>query len=135
MGIESLSSDVCSATLTPAFTEDNCSNGVLKVLRDARHFYRLKAYRTLSDGSIAEATVGDDSVYVYREITKQELVRCTNFVIADALYKAGIPYKTVNSSSSSFLCNRKLRHFYNVNKYSNCLQKCDILLKKSTRKE
>lgn len=99
-GIESLSSDVCSATLTPAFTEDNFSNGVLKVLRDARHFYRLKAYRTLSDGSIAEATVGDDSVYVYREITKQELVRCTNFVIADALYKAGIPYKTVNGSST-----------------------------------
>ncbi len=98
--IADLSSDICSATLTPAFTEDNFTNGVLKVLRDARHFYRLKAYRTLPNGSVAEATVGDDTVYVYRDITKEELVRCTNLIIADALYQSGIPYKTVTGSST-----------------------------------
>lgn len=60
------------------------TNGLLKVLRDAKHYYKIEGERKDGDTSIY-ATVGDKgSIYAYRQITDEELVKATMLVIADA---------------------------------------------------
>lgn len=66
------------------------TDGLLKVLRDAKHYYMLKASRTFKDeegkNQTIEISVGDKgSVYAYRQITDEELVKATMLVIADAI--------------------------------------------------
>lgn len=67
------------------------TNGLLKVLRDAKHYYKIKGERKDGDTSIY-ATVGDDTtvgdkdlIYAYRQITDEELVKSTMLVIAEVI--------------------------------------------------
>ena len=93
----SLSSGNYTATATPVFDSDNCTSGVMQVLRDTRHFYRLVAYRTFKNANEESVTISANSAEsdaVYREITNEELSKCVNLIIADALYKSGIPYES-----------------------------------------
>lgn len=61
------------------------TNGLLKVLRDAKHYYKIEGERKDGDTSIY-ATVGDKgSIYAYRQITDEELVKATMLVIADVM--------------------------------------------------
>ncbi len=69
------------------------TNGVLKVLRDAKHYYSLNITR----GDITVRQAADDSIYTYRQISPEELSKCVSLIIADALYKTGIPDRKVYS--------------------------------------
>lgn len=66
------------------------TNGLLKVLRDAKHYYMIKASRTLIDSEGKKKTIeiskGEDgSIYAYRQITDEELVKATMLVIAEVI--------------------------------------------------
>lgn len=83
------------------------TNGLLKVLRDAKHYYKIEGERKDGDTSIY-ATVGDntkvddkDLIYAYRQITDEELVKATMLVIADAFNKTS-QGSTTNGLTGSF---------------------------------
>lgn len=60
------------------------TNGLLKVLRDAKHYYKIEAARK-AGGTVIRASYGNDkSVYAYREITDEELVKSVSLIMADA---------------------------------------------------
>ena len=66
------------------------TNGLLKVLRDAKHYYMIKGARTITDSEdkkkTIEISIGDNgSIYAYRQITDEELVKSTMLVIADLI--------------------------------------------------
>ena len=62
------------------------TNGLLKVLRDAKHYYKIEAARK-AGGTVIRASYGNDkSVYAYREITDEELVKSSLLVMAYAFY-------------------------------------------------
>lgn len=66
------------------------TNGLLRVLRDAKHYYMIKASRTLIDSEGKKTTIeiskGEDgSIYAYRQITDEELVKSTMLVIAEVI--------------------------------------------------
>lgn len=58
------------------------TDGALKVLRDARHYYRI----TLTRGE--HSAVVDKDVYAYRQITAEELVRAATLAMAVGMHKA-----------------------------------------------
>ncbi|MDY5122722.1 MAG: hypothetical protein SPE59_02865 [Treponema sp.] len=69
------------------------TNGLLKVLRDTRHYYSLNITSGLKDenqNNIYDRQ-GEDLIYTYRQVTDQELVKCVSVIIADALYQCSIP--------------------------------------------
>lgn len=67
------------------------TSGMLKVLRSFKHYYRLVAYRKISEEKTVEATVGSDfSVYGYRNITDEEFAKSVSLVLADAIFQCGI---------------------------------------------
>lgn len=77
------------------------TNGLLKVLRDAKHYYKIEGERKDGDTSIY-ATVGEKgSIYAYRQITDEELVKSTMLVIADAFNKTSRG-STTNGTSGYF---------------------------------
>lgn len=61
------------------------TNGLLKVLRDAKHYYSILGSRTVGETTIYTEVSGDGSVYAYRQITDEELVKSTMLVIADVI--------------------------------------------------
>jgi len=81
---------------------DNASpketNGLLKVLRDTRHYY---SFYITQDGISYDRQFEDESLFTYREITETELIKCVNVIIADALYQASIPNETGAASSGA----------------------------------
>lgn len=86
------------------------TNGLLKVLRDAKHYYKIEGERKDGDTSIY-ATVGDntkvddkDLIYAYRQITDEELVKATMLVIADA-FNITPKGNTTNGAEGSFWWN------------------------------
>ena len=63
------------------------TNGLLKVLRDAKHYYKIEAARKAGGTTDIRASYGDDkSVYAYRQITDEELVKSSLLVMAYAFY-------------------------------------------------
>lgn len=61
------------------------TNGLLKVLRDAKHYYKIEAVRKVGGTTDIRASYGDDkSVYAYRQITDEELVKSVSLIMADA---------------------------------------------------
>lgn len=60
------------------------TNGLMKVLRDAKHYYRIKCQYLNSQGVIAETT--GQSVYAYRNITDEELTKSAMLAISYAFY-------------------------------------------------
>ena len=113
-----IGSDLDTSLYEFAKEVDNTS-GLLKVLRDYKHYFRVRAF-TKQDGKItyspAPKSIDEDNNetesiwkdgletdYVKwgcRQITDEELCNNVALIIADALYKSGIPYKTVTSSKS-----------------------------------
>lgn len=87
------------------------TEGALKVLRDARHYYRI----TLTRGE--HSAVVDNGVYAYRQITAEEFAVVSALSIADSLYND--KYSTV-SEYGRFWTNRTFTftspgpYFYNI---------------------
>ena len=63
------------------------TEGALKVLRDARHYYRI----TLTRGE--HSAVVDNDVYAYRQITAEELVRAATLAMAVGMKNTGAAWK------------------------------------------
>lgn len=75
------------------------TNGLLKVLRDSRHYYRLVLKRGESITATMGGTTDDSGVYAYRNITKEELVKSALLQFAYAFYikEGGKPdYSNIN---------------------------------------
>lgn len=87
------------------------TEGALKVLRDARHYYKI----TLTRGE--HSAVVDNGVYAYRQITAEEFAVVSALSIADSLYND--KYSTV-SEYGRFWTNRTFTftspgpYFYNI---------------------
>lgn len=87
------------------------TEGALKVLRDARHYYKI----TLTRGE--HSAVVDNDVYAYRQITAEEFAVVSALSIADSLYND--KYSTV-SEYGRFWTNRTFTftspgpYFYNI---------------------
>lgn len=96
-----LSSADYSLRLEPTaikYGSSGTTDGVLKVLRDAKHYYKIEL--TSENGKATEA--GDGSVYAYRNITDEELVKAAMLVIADAFNNSSEGGKELGSKTSGF---------------------------------
>ena len=110
----SLTEGILEARLYPkAIAEGTAqtTEGALKVLRDARHYYKI----TLTRGE--HSAVVDNGVYAYRQITAEEFAVVSALSIADSLYND--KYSTV-SEYGRFWTNRTFTftspgpYFYNI---------------------
>ena len=77
---------------TPVFSGD-VHGGLLKVLRDYKHYYKIEAVRTIkdSDGVETEITAvlgDDDSIWGARQITAKEFARCATLVLSYGIHKS-----------------------------------------------
>lgn len=75
---------------TPVFSGD-VHGGLLKVLRDYKHYYKIEAVRTIKDSDGVEteitAVLGeDDSIWGARQITAKEFATASAISIADSTY-------------------------------------------------
>lgn len=83
------------------------TNGLLKVLRDAKHYYMIKASRTLIDSEgkkkTIEISIGDNhSIYAYRQLTEEELIKATMMNIAYAFYLENGGAEDLNNIKNTF---------------------------------
>ncbi|SJZ30171.1 fibronectin type III domain-containing protein [Treponema porcinum] len=77
------------------------TNGLLKVLRDAKHYYKIEAVRKVGGTTDIRASYGDDkSVYAYRQITDEELVKSVSLIMADAFNSTSENTTTYGSKGS-----------------------------------
>ncbi len=82
-----------SVTLTPknVSNESGCNNGLLKVQRDYKHYYMIRAQRKNSEGKTIYTYIGlDESVWTYRRISAEEFAKCVLLIMADAINQSGI---------------------------------------------
>ena len=90
--------------IAPNGLEENNSavhNGLLKVLRDYKHYAKVIVTRETANGEITASFADDEeNNYIVRKITEGELCNNVALIVADALYKTGIPYKTVMGSKT-----------------------------------
>lgn len=97
--------DANSITVAPYGIKNNGAtntDGLLKVLRDAKHYYAILGSRTI-DGTTIYANAGyDGSVYGYRQITDEELVKATMLNIAYAFYLENGGSKDLSNIQNSF---------------------------------
>ena len=90
-----------TVTATPQFTTNSNNytsatfhDGILKVLRDYKHYYRISAKRkpkTIEGEECDEITATSED-YAYRKIYEDELHKCVGLICADAFYQTGMPY-------------------------------------------
>ena len=88
---------------TPVFSGD-VHGGLLKVLRDYKHYYKIEAVRTIkdSDGVETEITAvlgDDDSIWGARQITAKEFAYIASISVGDSLYNSDI----CSSSSKNYV--------------------------------
>ena len=99
-----------TVTVTPSFASDEAYNtstfhdGLLKVQRDYKHYYRISATRTNSDGDTITASSVD---YAYRKITEDECKKAIGLICADAIFQTGIP----DATQLNVLCTATLGNF------------------------
>lgn len=101
-----LSSADYALSLAPTAISSGSSgitDGVLKVLRDAKHYYKIEL--TSENGKATEA--GDNSIYAYRNITDEELVKAAMLVIADAFSNSSEGGGELGSKTSGFYWDAK----------------------------
>ena len=89
--------------VTPSFTGD-VHGGLLKVLRDYKHYYKVEAVRTVTDsdgvGTEITAVLGDDdSIWGARQITAKEFAYIASISVGDSLYNSDI----CSSSSGGYV--------------------------------
>lgn len=95
---------------TPDFDKD-VHGGLLKVLRDYKHYYKVEAVRTItdSDGVATEISTvlgDDDSIWGARQITAKEMVKAVTLAMSDGLYLVnGAAWNTANNSIFDFTRN------------------------------
>lgn len=75
---------------TPDFDKD-VHGGLLKVLRDYKHYYKVEAIRTITDSDGVETKIStvigeDDSIWGARQITAKEFAKVATLSISDGLY-------------------------------------------------
>ena len=75
---------------TPVFSGD-VHGGLLKVLRDYKHYYKVEAVRTITDSDGVETEItavlgDDDSIWGARQITAKEFATASAISIADSTY-------------------------------------------------
>lgn len=63
------------------------TDGLLKVLRDAKHYYRIRCNFIDKNGTIVD--LPGDTVYAYRQITDEELVKVTMLAFSDGTERIG----------------------------------------------
>lgn len=110
----SLTEGILEARLYPkAIAEGTAqtTDGALKVLRDARHYYRI----TLTRGE--HSAVVDKDVYAYRQITAEEFAVVSALSIADSLYND--KYSSVSEygtwqTNRTFTFTSAGPYFYNI---------------------
>ena len=75
-----------------ASNDNAVHNGLLKVLRDYKHYVKVIVTRVNSEGQEITASFADDEEnnYIVRKITEGELTKSISLIIADAIYQAGI---------------------------------------------
>ena len=98
-----------TVTATPKFTDGDFTtstyhDGLLKVLRDYKHYYRISAKRTNSQDEVITATSED---YAYRKITEDELHKCIGLICADAMNQTGVP----DATQLNVICTATLGNF------------------------
>ncbi|MCR4741788.1 MAG: hypothetical protein K5866_02800 [Treponema sp.] len=77
------------------------SNGLLKVLRDTKHYYSLN----ITGNGNTDRQAEDESIYAYRQVTDTELAKCVSVIVADAIYQTGIPTEPGGLSGGKYLTN------------------------------
>lgn len=111
---------------------DGVHNGLLKVQRDYKHYYRLVGKRRNSEGGeIIETNLGyfNDTacldpvckaeVYTYRKISTDEFGKCVGLIAADAQHKVGGKEGTLNGVTGSYKTATKYNaRVYNEFRYS-----------------
>ena len=110
------------STQAPAITGEH--DGLLKVQRDYKHYYRLVAKRINSNGDEIQAVLGDITstlhddtakapVYSYRKISDDEFVKGITLIVADAVYQRGSvdTGTTWNESPVAARLNGNVGHF------------------------
>lgn len=110
----SLTEGILEARLYPkAIAEGTAqtTEGALKVLRDARHYYKI----TLTRGE--HSAVVDNGVYAYRQITAEEFAVVSALSIADSLYNE--KYSSVSEygiwkTNRTFTFTSPGPYFYNI---------------------
>lgn len=110
----SLTEGILEARLYPkAIAEGTAqtTEGALKVLRDARHYYKI----TLTRGE--HSAVVDNDVYAYRQITAEEFAVVSALSIADSLYNE--KYSSVSEygiwkTNRTFTFTSPGPYFYNI---------------------
>ena len=75
--------------VTPSFTGD-VHGGLLKVLRDYKHYYKIEAVRTITDSDGVETEItavlgDDDSIWGARQITAKEFAKMSLIGMARAI--------------------------------------------------
>lgn len=96
--------------VTPSFTGD-VHGGLLKVLRDYKHYYKIEAVRTITDSDgvpteISTVLGEDDSIWGARQITAKEFAKVTALAISDGLYLVnGTAWNTADNSIFDFTRN------------------------------
>ncbi len=83
-GVQSL-----QLTATGVNDSTGCNNGLLKVQRDAKHYYMIRAQRKDGEKTIYSYRGLDDSVYAYRKISAEELAKAALLIVADANHITG----------------------------------------------
>ncbi|HAK69169.1 MAG TPA: hypothetical protein DCM57_05860, partial [Treponema sp.] len=119
-----------SLALTPTGLTDSTgsSNGLLKVQRDQKHYYMIRAQRKNEAGETIYTYLGlDGSIWTYRKISAEEFAKSALLVIADAVHIAGGSDKTINGSKGNF----SVSYSYNVIYYKFIYQ-CDSYRHKYT---
>ena len=77
---------------TPEFTDD-VHTKYLKVLRDYKHYYKIEAVRTITDGDGVETKIStvlgdDDSIWGARQIKAKEFARCATLALSYGIRKS-----------------------------------------------
>lgn len=73
--------------------KDGETNGILQILRSSKTFYKLESKRDFSVNGNTKTISFNKENCGYRQITDTELAKSVGLIIADSLYKAGIPEK------------------------------------------
>ena len=116
--------------ITPNGLSNNNSaihNGLLKVLRDYKHYAQVIVTRETSAGEITASFADDEeNMYAYREVTDAELAKATMLAVAYAFYinDGGLPdytnidtqfkYRGAGNSTGTTFTNRERYEFLEV---------------------
>lgn len=111
-------------------------NGLLKVLRDYKHYAQVIVTRETAAGEITASFADDEeNMYAYREVTNAELAKATMLVLSDAFYRANnggnLNYELKEGSNGTYFSGSyKIQHdpdafwqlskdyYFNLTKYS-----------------